>query len=100
MRSLFALFAFAARMALMPHGTAKAGLEEGRAAYARADYGAALNELMPLAKAGNAHAQRMLGILYRQGQGVAKNAERALHWTQEAVKQGDAGAHFNLANMI
>jgi hypothetical protein len=66
MRSLFALFAFAARMALMPHGTAKAGLEEGRAAYARADYGAALNELMPLAKAGSAHAQRMLGILYRQ----------------------------------
>ena len=79
----------------MPHGTAKAGLEEGRA-----DYGAALNELMPLAKAGNARAQRMLGILYRQGQGVAKNAERALHWTQEAVKQGDAGAQFNLANMI
>jgi len=80
MRSLFALFAFAARMARMarmPHGTAKAGLEEGRAAYARADYGAALNELMPLAKAGNAHAQRMLGIRYRQGQGVAKSGARA-----------------------
>jgi S1-C subfamily serine protease len=27
---------------------------------------------------------------------VAKNAERALHWTQEAVKQGDAGAQYRL----
>lgn len=56
----------------MPHGTAKAGLEEGRAAYARADYCAALNELMPLAKAGNAHAQRMLGIRYRQAKSGAR----------------------------
>jgi len=29
----------------------------------------------------------------------AKDAERALYWTQQAVAQGDAPAQFNLANM-
>ena len=49
--------------------------------------------------AGNADAQRLLEVMYRQGQGGAKDAERALYWTQQAVAQGDAPAQFNLANM-
>ena len=84
--------AFAAPVAAGP-------FEEGGAAYARGDYSTALAELTPLAKAGNVHAQRMLGAMYRQGQGTAKDAGRALYWTQEAVKRGDGGAQFNLANM-
>ena len=99
MKLLLTLLLFATLLALAPLGSATAGLSEGRAAYARGDYSSALAELTPLAKAGNVHAQRMLGAMYRQGHGVAKNAERALHWTREAVKQGDGGAQFNLANM-
>jgi S1-C subfamily serine protease len=37
--------------------------------------------------------------MYRQGQGVAKDTARALHWTQRAADQGDGPAQFNLANM-
>ncbi len=99
MRLLLTLLLLAVLSALVPHDSASAGLSEGRAAYARGNYEAALAELTPLAKAGDVHAQRVLGAMCRQGQGVVKNAERALHWTQEAVKQGDGGAQFNLANM-
>ncbi len=96
MKLLLTLLLFATLLALAPLGSATAGLSEGRAAYARGDYSSALAELTPLAKAGNAHAQRMLGAMYRQGHGVAKNAERALHWTREAVKQGDGGGRANI----
>ena len=89
----------AAGVALAPLAGAEAGLAEGRAAYAKGDYATALEEILPLAEAGNADAQRLLGVMCRQGQGVAKDAERALHWTQQAVAQGDAPAQFNLANM-
>ena len=89
----------AAIVALAPLAGAEAGLREGRAAYAQGDYATALEEILPLAEAGNADAQRLLGVMYRQGQGVAKDAERALYWTQQAVAQGDAPAQFNLANM-
>jgi hypothetical protein len=85
--------------ALAPVAGAQAGLRESRAAYARGDYAAALAEISPLAEAGEAGAQRLLGIMYRQGKGVAKDGERALYWTQQAVKQGDGPAQFNLANM-
>jgi S1-C subfamily serine protease len=97
--TLLLIAALTALTALAPHGGAQAGLSEGRAAYARGDYSTALAEFTPLAKAGNVHAQRMLGAMYRQGQGTAKDAGRALYWTQEAVKRGDGGAQFNLANM-
>ena len=89
----------AAIVALAPLAGAEAGLREGRAVYAQGDYATALVEILPLAEAGNADAQRLLGVMYRQGQGVAKDAERALYWTQQAVAQGDAPAQFNLANM-
>ena len=84
----------AAIVALAPLAGAEAGLREGRAAYAQGDYATALEEILPLAD-----AQRLLGVMCRQGQGAAKDAERALYWTQQAVAQGDAPAQFNLANM-
>ena len=99
MRLLVTSLLIAACAALTPFAGARAGLSEGRAAYAQGDYATAVAELTPLAKAGEPNAQRLLGVMYRQGQGVAKNGERALHWTQQAVAQGDAAAQFNLANM-
>lgn len=86
-------------LAWAPLGAAEAGLREGNAAYARGDYGAALAEILPLAEAGDAQAQRLLGVMYRQGQGVDKDGEKAIYWTKKAVEQGDGPAQFNLANM-
>ena len=100
MRLLLTSLLIAAFAALAPLADAEAGLREGRAAYARGDYAAALEEILPLAEAGEPAAQRLLGVMYRQGRGVAKDGERALYWTRQAVQQGDGPAQFNLANMF
>lgn len=52
---IVALVVFATLIALMPRGTAKIRLDEGRVTYTRADYDAALNKFMLLAKAYNTH---------------------------------------------
>ena len=39
-----------------------------------------------------AKAQLFLGICYKDGTGVGKNDEQALHWVQEAAKQGEPDA--------
>jgi TonB family protein len=62
-------------------------LEDGLAAYRDGDYAIALKLLRPLAKQGNAKAQHSLGVMYANGQGVAKDDKEALKWYQLAVKQ-------------
>ena len=59
----------AAIVALAPLAGAEAGLREGHAAYAQGDYATALEEIQPLAEAGNADAQRLLGVMCRQAKG-------------------------------
>ncbi len=94
------LIAAAMLLALLaPGAIAEADLKEGRAAYARGDFVAAAAELRPAAEAGAAGAQRLLGVMYRRGEGVTKDGERALYWTRQAAGQGDGPAQFNLANM-
>ena len=58
-RTIFAI-------ALFLGGTfsAQAGYEEGKVAYARADYGAAFHEWLPIAAAGDARAQHVVGLMY------------------------------------
>ncbi len=69
----------------MPLAGARAGLSEGRAAYAHRDCAAALAEIITLAKACEPNAQHLLGVIYRQRQGVTKDGDRALYWTEQAV---------------
>ena len=63
-------------------GTANAGLDEGKAAYERADYATALRELQPLAEQGNAFAQGRLGSMYVAELGVVRNPGEALKCTR------------------
>lgn len=44
------------------------------------------------ASAGNAEAQYSLGVLFETGKGVVRSPEEALHWMQEAAKNGHEGA--------
>ena len=44
----------------------------------------------------NAAAQFNLGLMYRNGQGVSKDASEALHWFSLAAAQGYPGAQANL----
>lgn len=80
-------------------GTAVAGLEEGAAAYGKGDYATAMREFRPLAVQSNALAQFRLGVMYANGQGVAKDFKEAEKWYQLAAAQGHADAQFELGGM-
>jgi TPR repeat protein len=73
-----------------------AGLDEGRAAYERGDYLAALREWKPLAEQGLASAQYNLGSLYGNGQGVRQDLGEAAKWYRRAAQQGHAEAQILL----
>lgn len=70
--------------------------EEGMAAYNRGDYVPAVQFVRPLAQAGNAKAQALLGVMYRRGEGVARSSAIAFMWLGLAAKQGDPKAKAQL----
>lgn len=61
--------------------------------------GIALKWIHPVAEKGNANAQFLLGLIYRQGQSVKKSDAEAVKWFQSAAKQGDAESQFYLGVM-
>jgi TPR repeat protein len=80
--------------------TALAGpWEDGMAAYNRGDYVPAIKLFRPLAQAGNAKAQSIMGVIYRKGQGVAPNSARAFMWLSVAAARGDAKAKAELKDV-
>src|SRR5262249_34375316 len=73
---------------------ARAGFEEGRAAYASGDYAVAYREWLPLAERGEAAAQFLVGVLYEYGQGVASDVPQAVLWYRRAAERGAAPGQF------
>src|SRR5712671_4387022 len=73
--------------------------EDGMAAYNRGDYVPAIRLFRPLAEQGNAKAQNVLGVMYRRGQGVARNSVRAFVWFSRAAARGDATAKAELRDV-
>ncbi len=86
-------------LVLGPGSVAGAGLDDGRMAYQRGDYDAALREWAPLAVTGDREAQYFLGHLYARGEGVARNLARAHFWFRAAALQGDPYGQFALGYM-
>ncbi len=72
--------------------TVNAGLNEGLAAYDRAEYATALKELTRLAEGGNAKAQYRLGKIFNLGQGLPPDKKEAAKWFHMAAQQGLAEA--------
>ena len=70
--------------------------EDGMAAYNRGDYVPAIRLFRPLAEKGNPKAQSVIGVMYRKGEGVARNSARAFMWFSLAAKRGDAKAKTEL----
>jgi len=62
--------------------------EDGMAAYDRKDYATALEKFLSAAEQGNAAAQSNLGVLYLEGQGVARDYTRAHMWFHIAAVSG------------
>lgn len=73
--------------------------EQSLAAHERKDYRTAFAGFQKLADQGNASAQNILGVMYRDGQGVPKNEYQAVAWYRKAAELGDARAQFNLGVM-
>jgi TPR repeat protein len=70
--------------------------EDGMAAYNRGDYMPAIRLFRPLAEQGHAKAQNVLGVMFRKGEGVPKNAARAHMWFSFAAARGDTKAKAEL----
>ena len=70
--------------------------EDGMVAYNRGDYVPAVKLFRPLAQAGNAKAQNVLGVMYRKGEGVSRSSAKAFMWFSLAAKKGDSAAKANL----
>lgn len=64
----------------------------GIRAFQRGDFAAALRELRPLAKQGDAEAQIILGGMFALGRGVPKDDVQAYAWLSAAAAQGNKDA--------
>lgn len=88
-----------AAMALVV-SAAQADYAAGLAAFNRKDFPHAFSEWIESAKAGDAHAQHGLGMLYELGQGVPyADPKAAADWYQKAAAQNYAPALNNLARL-
>ena len=73
--------------------------DDANTAYASGDYAAALRLWRELAEKGDASAQSRLGVMYRDGRGVARDDQQAVEWFRKAAEQGNAFAQADLGVM-
>ena len=59
----------------------------------------AFREILTTAQGNDAYAQYTLGVMYKNGWGVAQDYQKAVAWYQEAAKQRQAYAQTNLGAM-
>jgi len=86
-------------LALGLHSSAMAGFTEGANAYNARNYALALKEITPLARAGNADAEHLLGLMYYMGRGVQRDYRQAFSWHYKAALQGKADAQYVIGAM-
>lgn len=72
------------------------GLADALIRYAKLEYVQAHRMLAPLADAGDAVAQEILGVMYSRGEGIARDDAVALHWFTLAAEAGRPEAQFEL----
>ena len=70
--------------------------QKGLQAYEAKDYAKALKEWRYLAERGHPEAQRRLGIMFANGQGVIQDYKQAVGWYRASAEQGYALAQGNL----
>ncbi|CDG83972.1 tetratricopeptide repeat protein [Janthinobacterium agaricidamnosum] len=78
---------------------AQAGFAEGATAYNNKNYAVAYREILPLAKAGNADAEHLMGLMYYMGRGVPQDYKQAMNWHRKAAVQGKADAQYVVGAM-
>ena len=98
-RHFLARVFFALMLGLAAVANAAAGFTEGATAYNAKNYSRALKEITPLAKAGHADAQHLLGLMYYMGRGLARDYKLALFWHRKAAEQGKPDAQYVVGAM-
>ncbi len=73
--------------------------QDGKRAYLQRDYATALKKFEPLAESGHAESQHYLGVIYKEGRGVAKDAKAAIKWYLKAAEQQHTEAQLALGYM-
>lgn len=71
---------------------ATAEIETARDFMDAGSYTAAMQELLPAARSGNAEAEELIGVMYAMGLGVKRDDRRAFEWYLRASMKGHAGA--------
>lgn len=92
-------FILAMVIALGWQSAAMAGFAEGATAYNNKNYAVALKEIRPLAQAGNADAEHLMGLMYYMGRGVPQDYKTALEWHRKAALKGKADAQYVVGAM-
>lgn len=76
--------------------TSASTLAEGESALLAKSYQDALRILEPLANGGNHEAQRLIGEMCLQGQGMQADASAAFKWTELSAERGNRVAEYNM----
>ena len=84
-------------LALLLGPPAWADFEAGKRAALQGDYATAYQEWLPLAEGGDAEAQFLLGLMYREARGVAQDFAQSVGWLRRAADLGHREAQFYLA---
>lgn len=79
-------------IALLAASPVAAEIETARDLMDAQDYSAAMAELLPAARSGNAEAEELIGVMYALGLGVEQDDVRAFEWYLRASMKGHAGA--------
>ncbi|WP_167645747.1 tetratricopeptide repeat protein [Mameliella alba] len=89
----------AVALGLPAQGAMAQDFNAGADAYDAGDYAAALKEWRPLAEAGDAGTQFMLGWMYADGKGTAQDYAEAVRWLRRSAAQGDPRGQVYLGQM-
>ena len=79
-------------LALVPLVAPASNLLDARRLMKAGEFEAAHEAFLPLAAAGNADAEELIGVMYAMGLGVARDDERAFDWYLRAAMKGHPGA--------
>jgi len=79
---------------------ALADFAAGERAYSLGQFAKAIEEFRPLVERGDSRAQMMTGLMYLQGNGYPRSAEKAAVWLYKAATKGDHSAQLVLGSQL
>ena len=80
--------------------TVLADFAAGERAYSLGQFAKAIEEFRPLVERGDPKAQMMTGLMYIEGNGYARSAEKAAVWLYKAATKGDHSAQLVLGSQL